>query len=134
VRGIEVLDTAHNLKARCLNQEISDFLRSPYRCFSPNGKPVISHPLILAVFPSSPAQQLGLRPGDIIEAYDGKPVSGEMELVDRIPQSGDEKHRLDVIRHGQPLVFMVPSGKLGMEFGQTFVPASRSASSERASE
>lgn len=60
------------------------------------------------VFPpasGSPAEQAGLREGDVVVAFDGQPVASRDEFVDRITSSaiGGEV-RLDVLRDGSPLV------------------------------
>jgi C-terminal processing protease CtpA/Prc len=66
---------------------------------------------------------LGLLAGDVIEAYDGKPVFAVQQAIDLITQPGESNRRLDVIREGQHLVFQAPPGRLGIRVGVTFIRA-----------
>lgn len=51
--------------------------------------------------PDSAAQLAGLRPGDIIVAFDGEPVTGWTELTERIEAAGGETVSLTYERDGQ---------------------------------
>jgi YD repeat-containing protein len=129
---IVVRDERQALKARCRNDDIADFLKLPKGCSDAENKPIVSHPLIVGVFEPSRAQELGLRIGDLIEAYDGKPVFVVPELIDLITQAGEAERRIDLIRQGQRLVLEAPPGRLGIRVGITFVPADQSSSAEHA--
>jgi len=120
------------LRARCQNDEIADFRESPNACTDADGSPVVTHPKILEITPQSRAEELGLRVGDIIESYAGKPVFLVQELVDLITRPGEETRRIDLLRQGHRLTFEAPPGKLGMRIGLTFVAANQSPPAEHA--
>jgi PDZ domain len=129
---IVVHDERQALKVRCRNDDIADFLKLLKGCFDANNKPVVSHPFILDVLAQSRAQELGLRIGDVIEAYDGKPVFVYPELIKLIAEPGEAERRIDLIRQGHRLVLKAPPGELGMTVGTTFVPADQSPSDKSA--
>jgi S1-C subfamily serine protease len=59
---------------------------------------------IAKVVPGSPAEAAGMRPGDVIAAIDGKPVTSAAQLVNRLDEHkvGDTV-RLTVQRDGKPV-------------------------------
>ena len=64
---------------------------------------------VLSVLPNSPALQVGMKPGDVIESIDGDPVS-EMsvdEAVARIKGKSGTEVALEVTRDGDPLSFTI---------------------------
>ncbi len=67
---------------------------------------------ILEVFPNSPAERAGLRPGDRIVAFDGEPVSEAHPLTEyvRRHRPGDTV-RLTVIREGEERTVSVTLGR-----------------------
>ncbi len=67
---------------------------------------------ILEVFPNSPAEQAGLRPGDRIVAFDGEPVSAARPLTEHVRRHrpGDTV-RLTVIRDGEERTVSVTLGR-----------------------
>ena len=128
-------DKKNELLARCQNDEIDGFFKLPRECSDGAGRPLVSHPAILDVpprVPESPAQELGLRAGDIIEAYDGKQVFTPTDLSKLTGLSGEGGRRIDVVREGRPLVFEAPAGRLGILLGFGFVAADSSPSAEQA--
>lgn len=70
------------------------------------------------VLPSSPAEQVGLQPGDEIVAYGGKRVF-DMNDLNRATLDGrpGETVVVEVLRDGQPLQLYVPRGPLGISSG-----------------
>jgi len=59
---------------------------------------------VVKVVPGSPAEAAGMRPGDVIAAIDGKPVTSAAQLVNRLDEHkvGDTV-RLTVQRDGKPV-------------------------------
>jgi len=129
---IVLRDEWQHLKARCQNDDIADFRKSPKACSDADGNAVVTRPKILEIFAQSHAEELGLRVGDIIEAYAGKPVFGVQDLVDLIARPGEETRRIDLLRQGHRLSFDAPPGRLGIRVGLTFIPADRPLSAEHA--
>jgi hypothetical protein len=124
--GIVVFDETRHVEARCLNGDIDGVWISAKECSVADGRPVIVHPVISEVFRSSRALELGLQIGDVIEAYDGKPVSSARELADLVKQPGEKKRRIDLLRRGRRLMFEAPPGLLGISLGMAFVPTGQS--------
>lgn len=70
------------------------------------------------VLPSSPADRVGLQPGDEIVAYGGKRVF-DMDDLNRLTLEGQpgETVVLEVLRDGQPIQLFVPRGPIGISGG-----------------
>ncbi len=69
--------------------------------------------LIVNMFRGQPAHQSGLRPGDVIAAFNGKPVKEESELERLIAAAPvDSTARVEVIRDGARRTFEVPVIKM----------------------
>jgi hypothetical protein len=132
VTEIVVRDEMRRLKAQCLNDDIGDFWKSPKGCVDASGQPIVRHPVILEVFAGSRAQELGLRKGDVIEAYDGKPVFAVTDLVNLINQPGAVARRVSLVRQGHLLDFEAPPGRLGINIGLAFIAADQPESGEGA--
>src|SRR5690606_14265180 len=73
---------------------------------------------VRSVLPSSPAEQVGLRPGDEIVGYAGQRVF-DMDDLNRVTLEGrpGESVILEVVRDGQPLQLYVPRGPIGISGG-----------------
>lgn len=72
-------------------------------------KPVSGKLKIVSVLPDSPALQAGLRPGDVIQSVNARPVE-EMtsdEAIARIKGKRGTQVKLDVTRAGEPLAFTI---------------------------
>jgi S1-C subfamily serine protease len=70
------------------------------------------------VLQNSPAQAVGLQPGDEIIAYNGKRVFdiGELTGLTNALRPG-ETVALEIERDGQPIQFFVESGPIGISGG-----------------
>lgn len=73
---------------------------------------------VRSVLPSSPAAQVGLRPGDEIVSYGGTRVF-DMDDLNRLTLEGrpGETVVMEVMRDGQPLQLYVPRGPVGISGG-----------------
>jgi serine protease Do len=73
---------------------------------------------VQSVLASSPAERVGLRPGDEILAYNGKRVFDARELnALTLEGTAGESVVVDVRRDGQPLQLVLPRGPLGITGG-----------------
>ncbi len=74
--------------------------------------------LVGDVQPNSPAAEAGIKPGDLILKYEGKPVSNTQQLVglvDRSPVGG--KANLDIIRDGKRMTITVTLREQPADYG-----------------
>lgn len=73
---------------------------------------------VRSVLPSSPAEQVGIQPGDQIVSYGGKRVF-DMDDLNRLTFEGrpGETVVMEVVRDGQPLQLYVPRGPIGISGG-----------------
>jgi serine/threonine protein kinase len=86
------------------------------RAYDLKGKRVALEVYLTKVQPGTQAQRVGLRVGDVLRSYDGKPVRNRAQfgrLRDSEPLGG-APHRLEVWRQGKRLVVKVPPGTIGM--------------------
>ncbi|HVE41447.1 MAG TPA: PDZ domain-containing protein [Planctomycetota bacterium] len=71
---------------------------------------------VTRVLPSSPAEQAGLKDGDLLVSYDGAALSNVGVLKSRSGQvPSTQKAALEVRRGGETLTLIVPGQKLGIE-------------------
>lgn len=70
------------------------------------------------VFQSSPAATAGLRPGDVLYAYDGQRLfsNGDLRELSMASDPG-QNVVLDVLRDGQIISVYLPGGPLGVQLG-----------------
>jgi regulator of sigma E protease len=97
-------------------------------------KPVEQHAQVISVVEGSLAQAIGLQPGDLIVAIDGRPLQHYTDLNEVKAKTGP--HTLTVVRDGRTLeirfVWDGTRDKLGVRYGprwSTNTPASRAPSS-----
>jgi len=58
--------------------------------------------VVMEVFPKTPAEEAGLKSGDVILSFDGKPVSSPNDLQGLVEEASlDQHHKLEVIRDGK---------------------------------
>ncbi|HYE17414.1 MAG TPA: PDZ domain-containing protein [Tepidisphaeraceae bacterium] len=73
--------------------------------------------LVIRVQPDGPAQQAGVRPGDVVTRYAGAPMTGMEDLTAAVTANAKAKGKLDltyVRGAGQPVTVQLPPGKLGL--------------------
>lgn len=70
--------------------------------------------LIAAVYPDTPAEKAGIKPGDIITQFDGQPIKDFAELRALVGEKkpGDEVE-IQVLRDDKMVTFKLVVGKLG---------------------
>lgn len=93
--------------------------------FSAQGVPeATGRAVILEVLPGSPAEEVGLRPKDLLLAVDGKPLSRPQE-IERLKTPGT--HTLTLLREGQEVVLRLTwregMEKLGVVYQRGALPA-----------
>lgn len=71
--------------------------------------------IIEQVLPDSPAAQIGLQSGDVIQSYDGERISQVQTLVAAVRRPGYGQRELIILRNGQSLQFQVAPGLLGVK-------------------
>ena len=72
---------------------------------------------IKAVLPNSQAEQIGLKPNDILLCYDNQPILGITAFIygRSLEPATNSAKELKVLRNGQELVFNIKPGKIGAE-------------------
>jgi len=78
--------------------------------------------LVNSILESSPAQEIGLQPGDVIVRYDGSRVFSyrDIRIATRRGEMGDPVP-LHVERNGEVLELEIPRGPLGVQLGSSSV-------------
>jgi len=100
---------AATLRAELGDQDYERFLTAQGRSTTVN---------IMGVLASSPAERVGLQPGDEIVSYDGKRVFDAQELNElTLGGTSGESVVVDVRRGGQSLQLVLPRGPLGVMGG-----------------
>jgi len=113
LRG-EAEDAESTPPMQVLRQEIGDseYDRFLYGLGQPNRVAVAD------VFQSSPAAAAGLKPGDILLAYDGQRMFDSRDLRESTMNSDPgQSVVLDVLRDGRQISLYVPGGPIGVQLG-----------------
>jgi serine protease Do len=63
--------------------------------------------VVSAVTPGSPAEEAGLRPGDVIEMVGNTPVANVAEFRERVAERGEGESLLVLVRRGDQTLFRV---------------------------
>ena len=86
-------------------QNVNQSLAKSFKLSSPAGA------LVAQVVPDSAAARAGIKAGDVIEKYDGKPISdaGQLSVQVNATPPG-EKATLDIIRDGKPMTVTATIG------------------------
>ncbi len=83
--------------------------------------------LVYQVLPDGPAEKSGMKDGDIITSFDGRPVTNTRELVDRVGKSPvGRKVPAEVLREGKRQTVMVEVGERPAEGENGETPAGES--------
>lgn len=72
-------------------------------------------PIAAKVLPESPAENLGLRAGDRFHALDGNRILSFDILFDHFERKPATSARLEVLRDGKPVTFVIPPHREGRE-------------------
>jgi serine protease Do len=71
---------------------------------------------------SSPAQEYGLRPGDLIVSYDGVPIRSPRDVRDATVNGAfGELVTMRLLRDGQPVEVALPRGPIGIRMDSVSV-------------
>src|SRR5207253_249148 len=71
------------------------------------------HPHVPSVVPGDPAEQAGVKPGDVVVAVDGEPITFSSQLRDAIAKRPNQRLTLKILRGGVPQTIHVMSTKHG---------------------
>jgi serine protease Do len=96
------------------------------------GQPDAKGALVASVAPDSPAARAGVRRGDVIVSFDGKPVTKVRDLTRLVANAGnDEKVRIEVLRAGATTALTARIEKMDSERAQlAFAPPEERARQE----
>jgi regulator of sigma E protease len=94
------------------------------------GSPITDQVQIIEVSPSSPAQQAGLQPGDLLLSVNGQKVNGTDALRSAIQNNLGKPVTVDLSRNGKPLEFKLTpranppqgQGAVGIVMGNPYRP------------
>jgi eukaryotic-like serine/threonine-protein kinase len=92
--------------------------------FDTQGKPVTGRVVVLTVRPGSPAHRLGIRPDDVLSAYDGDPITDWTSFLYRRSSERSKGHatELKLLRGKTTLNVSLPPDLLGMTAKDDFTP------------
>lgn len=77
---------------------------------------------IVSVVPNSPAERAGLRVGDAVTVFDGKPIKQPSDLLEAVQTAQPGKKELSVLRRGETVALSVD---LGDTVAEAPAPANR---------
>jgi regulator of sigma E protease len=86
------------------------------------------HPHVPSLVPGDPADKAGLKPGDVITAIDGEPITFSFQLREAIAKRPNQRMRVSILRSGQPQTIDIMTarhGDIGW-IGVTILDASKS--------
>jgi serine protease Do len=87
--------------------------------------------LVQDVTPGGPADEAGLKPGDVIRKFNGLPVNGSNELLAMVANTNPETSvTLEVLRNGQPLTLKLTLEERPSDLGYTAAGGARKAPSQ----
>jgi serine protease Do len=74
--------------------------------------------LVTEVFPNTPGAKAGLKPGDVIEKFDGKAVSQPRQLQGLVEQAKiGPKYEMSIVRNGKPMKLSLAVAEQPANFG-----------------
>lgn len=65
------------------------------------------------LLPGGQAEHVGLLPGDVITKYDGQRIVRSTQLVELADSGTPPQRSIEIIRNGEPAVFVLRRGKIG---------------------
>jgi len=87
-----------------------------------HGEILERHTKVVSIRPGSQAERLGLKPGDIIQRYNGREIKAMEELIKATKEPGDVPRELVVRRGKAVLKFQVQPGLIGIEMRNILEP------------
>ena len=103
-KGYAIVVTTYGEQRNVVARKFSDADRHP----------VEVRPYIVKVLPGGQGEEIGLRPDDVILAYDGKEVSLTTDLTNMVLAPGTGSRQIKILRVDQVLLFNVKPGRLGV--------------------
>src|SRR5262249_48016857 len=112
--GYAVVVTRHDDRGRVAGAEFLDA----------NGQPVRTRVVVARGAPGGVGARAGLRPGDVLERYDGRPVALSFTFLEwRQEAPGSRPRELVLRRRGAEVTLPLPPGPLGAEVVDVARPA-----------
>jgi len=87
-----------------------------------HGEILERHTKVVSIRPGSQEERLGLKPGDIIQRYNGHDIKAMDELIKATKEPGDAPRELVVLRGKALLKFQVQPGLIGIEMRNILEP------------
>ena len=71
------------------------------------------HPHVPSIVPGDPADKAGIKPGDVVVAVNGEPITFAVQLKDAIAKRPDQRLTISILRGGTPQTIEVTTAKHG---------------------
>lgn len=109
-----------HLVAHCLSGS-TDSVEPPSHCLDAEGHPLTLRIVVLRLVPDSQAVAVGMRPGDVLESYEGQQLRQEDDLRHLTSDTSGGARKLVIRRGGRLVELTVQPGRLGIYMGMEFI-------------